>query len=145
VPGWAGRCAALVTAGWALAGCGSVAAPDGPIPDGLAGTTWRAKTLAGQLLDDATSVKLEFVGSDRIAGKAACNRYNGPLRVADGRLRIGPLAATRTACPPPLMEAEAAFLAALEGAQRFTRGNSALLLQGPSGSPPTRFLPFTPP
>ncbi|MFL5333670.1 MAG: META domain-containing protein [Geminicoccaceae bacterium] len=145
MPGWVGRGAALLAAGWILAGCGSMAAPDGPIPEGLAGSAWRAKTLAGQPVDDATAVTLEFVGSDRIAGKAACNRYNGPLRVADGRLQIGPLAATRMACPPPLMEAEAAFLAALEGAQRFTLENSALLLDGPAGSPPTRFLPFTPP
>src|SRR5215213_7754295 len=121
MPGWARRCAALLTAAWALAGCGSMAAPGGPFPEGLAGTAWRANTLAGQPVDDTMAVTLEFVGSDRIAGKAACNRYNGPLRVVDGRLQIGPLASTRMACPPPLMEAEARFLAALEGAQRFTR------------------------
>ena len=135
--------AAVLMAGWALAGC--VAAPEGPLPGGLAGTAWRATTLAGQPLDDSTAVTLEFVASDRVAGKAACNRYNGPLQIVDGQLRFEPLVTTRMACPPPLMAAEATFLAALEGAQRFSRDNSALLLHWPAGSPPSRFAPFTPP
>ena len=129
-----------------LAGCAGVQSPDQPLPAGLAGTNWRAETLAGQRLDDETSVTLQFLDDGRIAGKAACNRYNGRLRVANRRLQVGPLASTRMACPPPLMEAETAFLASLETAQRFSRDNSALLLHSAgAAAAPTRFLPFTPP
>ena len=49
------------------------------------------------------------------------------------------------ACPPPLMGLEAAFFAALEGAERFSRDNSALLLHSTAEPAPIRFEPFTPP
>ena len=90
-------------------------------------------------------ITLEFADPDRIAGKAACNRYNGPLRVEAGSLRIGPLVTTRMACPEPLMAAESRFLAELEAATRLSRDNSALLLHGAGSAPPSRFEPFTPP
>ena len=143
MPGRLARRTALLASGLVLAAC--MARPETPLPDGLAGTSWRAETLVGEPVADDTVVTMEFAGSDRIAGKAACNRYNGPLRVEAGRLRIGPLATTRMACPPPLMAAEEVFLAALEGPTRLSRDNSALLLHGAAGTPPSRFVPFTPP
>ena len=143
MPNRPARRAALLASGLVLAAC--MAKPEGPLPDGLAGTDWRAQTLAGEPVADDTAVTMEFVGPDRIAGKAACNRYNGPVRVEAGKLRIGPLLTTRMACPPPLMAAEAVFLAALEAATRLSRDNSALLLHGAAGTPPSRFEPFTPP
>lgn len=118
---------------------------DAPLPSGLADTSWRAESLAGRPLDDDSVVTLQFLGDDRIAGKAACNRYSGPVRVVDGRLAVGPLVSTRMACPPPLMELEAAFFAALEGAQRFSRNKAVLLLHSTAEPAPIRFQPFTPP
>lgn len=138
------RCAAWLSALALLAGC-ALADHDGPLPPGLADTSWRAETLAGRPLDADSVVTLQFLGDDLIAGKAACNRYNGPLRVVDGRLVVGPLVSTRMACPPAVMELEAAFFAALEGAQRFSRDNSALLLHSTAEPAPIRFEPFTPP
>ncbi len=118
---------------------------DAPLPTGLADTNWRAVNLAGSPLPADAQVTLQFLGDDRIAGKAACNRYSGPLRVVDGRLEVGPLVSTRMACPPPLMDLEAAFFRVLEGAQRFSRDNAALLLHSSAEPAPIRFEPFTPP
>ena len=142
MPGRLARRTALLASGLVLAAC--MARPETPLPDGLAGTSWRAETLAGEPVADDTVVTMEFAGSDRIAGKAACNRYNGPLRVEAGTLRIGPLATTRMACPPPQSEFETLFVAAVDQAQRLERDNSALVLIA-EGQLPSRFVPFTAP
>ena len=121
------------------------AEPAGPLPADLAGTHWIAKTVAGQPVPEDIAVTLEFAAADRIGGRSGCNRYTGPIRVVEGRLEVGPLAATRMACPPPQMAMETAFLAALSGAQRLRRDNSALVLEPADGAASTRLLPFTPP
>jgi heat shock protein HslJ len=127
-----------------LPGCAG-AVPEGPLPPDLAGTSWLAATVAGQPVPADVAVTLEFPAADRIAGRSGCNRYSGPIGVVDGRLVIGPLAATRMACPPPQMTLETAFLGALNGASRLRRDNSALVVEPTDGGAPTRLRPFTPP
>jgi heat shock protein HslJ len=135
--------------GWPLAlafsACATAAPPPGALPDDLAGSSWRAETVAGERVPDDVAVTIEF-GADgrRIAGRSGCNRYTGTVSVADGRLAVGPVATTRMACPPEQARFEAAFLAALAGAERLRRDNIALVLEQISG-PPSRFLPFAPP
>src|SRR5262245_45245506 len=119
-----------------LPACAS-AEPEGPLPSDLAGTDWTAKTVAGQPVPDDIAVTLQFA-ADRISGRSGCNRYAGPIRVVDGKLDIGPLVATRMACPPPQMAMETAFLAALTRAERFSRDNSALVLHSAGGTAPSR-------
>ena len=126
------------------AGCMS-RPPEGPLPADLAGSSWRAKTVAGEPVPEDIAVTLEFTAADRIAGRAGCNRYMGPIGVVDGRLRVGPLAGTRMACPEPQMALERAFLVVLDGASALRRDNSALLIESADGGPETRLLPFTPP
>lgn len=121
------------------------AGPSGPLPADLAGTNWIAKTVAGQSVPDDIALTLEFASADRIGGRSGCNRYTGPIRVADGKLEIGSLATTRMACPPAQMHMETAFLAALAGARRFRRDNRALVIEPAGDGAPTRLLPFTPP
>lgn len=58
-----------------------------------------------------------------IAGKAACNRYTAGVAPGDmpGTLSLsGPMAMTRMMCPPPLMDWEQRYSAALEGLQQFS-------------------------
>ena len=119
--------------------------PPGPLPGDLAGTHWMAKTVAGQPVPEDMAVTLEFEGADRVQGRSGCNRYNGPIGVADGKLQIGPLATTRMACPPPQMAMEQAFLAALADARALRHDNSALVVETNTPGPETRLLPFTPP
>ncbi len=67
-------------------------------------------------------ITLQFE-NERIAGKAACNRYNGSVNegAAPGEISAaGPMASTRMMCPPPLMEAEQRYLSALQNVQRFS-------------------------
>jgi putative lipoprotein len=137
------RPAALALLACAVTGC-ATAQPPGPLPDGLDGTRWIAKTVAGRAVPEEVVVSLEFPEPGQIAGRSGCNRYAGPIGVRDGRLVIGPLAMTRMACPPPQSEFEALFVATIDKAQRLERDNIALVLIA-EGLAPSRFLPFTPP
>jgi heat shock protein HslJ len=66
-------------------------------------------------------------GRTRAEGQAACNRFSGPYTLAQaGRLRLGPLVTTRSACPD--LSTEGAFLQALNRAQHYRiRGNTLSL------------------
>ncbi|MBV0913197.1 META domain-containing protein [Anianabacter salinae] len=54
---------------------------------------------------------LGFPSEGRVAGEAPCNAYSAPQTVPYPWIRIGPIVATRRACPD--LQAEAAFLGAL--------------------------------
>jgi putative lipoprotein len=136
------RGAAILSA-LAMTGC-TTGPPPGPLPDGLAGTDWIAKTVAGRKVPAEVAVTMQFPEAGRIAGRSGCNRYTGTIGVGDGKLVIGPLATTRMACPEPQGDVEALFLAALQQAVRLRRDNRALVLETAAGEP-SRFLPFTPP
>lgn len=56
----------------------------------------------------------------RVSGNSGCNRYTGKFGFEDNvRLKIGPLAGTRMACPEPWMRFESLFLQTLEAADSF--------------------------
>lgn len=122
-----------------LAACSMPAPEAAALPADLAGTEWRAETIAGQPVLAGTPATLAFVAADRIAGSGSCNRYGGSLAVAEGRLRIGPLVATRMACAPEIMAQEDRFLATLEAGERLERDGPALLLYSTGATAPSRF------
>jgi len=71
---------------------------------------------------EEVQITLLFQGTT-IAGKAACNRFTGSVAEGDmpGELSLaGPMAMTRKMCPPPLMEWEQRFAAALEGLAQYS-------------------------
>lgn len=114
----------LVADGRTLAGCGGE-----PVAL-LAGAEWTVESLGGAGLVEGSSATLAFGGDGRVSGKASCNGFTGEYSLTGEGLSIGKLATTRMACPPPLMEQEAAFLAALGAVQRFEitpEGKLALL------------------
>ncbi len=47
-------------------------------------------------------------------GKGGCNRYFGGITLTGTQLSLSGIGATQMACPPPAMDEEAAYLAALE-------------------------------
>jgi len=75
----------------------------------LAGSAWR---IVNVNLTDVSGdhYRLEFTG-DRITGRAGCNSLSGPYSRRDRTtLAVGPVTATRMACPEPRMEHERAVL-----------------------------------
>jgi len=78
--------------------------------------------------DIGITLRMEGVG---IGGKAACNRYSGSINEGKGpgSISIGrQMALTRMMCPPPLMEMEQAYLAALQAVDSFSFQAGRLLL-----------------
>ena len=73
-------------------------------------------------------------GTSRLSGTAGCNRFNGNWKQAGATLQLGPMAATRMACPPPAMDTEQRVLALLEAATSVTyTADGAAILAAPDG------------
>jgi len=84
--------------------------------------TWRL-TVMGEptspgVVPQATELTAEFAG-DRLFGSGGCNRFMGGFQTEGDQLTVGPLASTSMACEEPVMDQEARYLAALQGAQRY--------------------------
>ena len=52
--------------------------------------------------------------SDRVSGSGGCNRLSGGITVENDSLRFSPLASTRMACRPEVMNFEGRFFQVLE-------------------------------
>jgi putative lipoprotein len=121
-----------------LTGCGvlrattSPAAPAAPgasalpptLPS-LAGTRW--STIPGASITDGKVPHLQLLADGQAIGSGGCNRFTGKWTTLGNTLRIGPLAATRMACPEPAMRGEFELFKALE-ATRSARSESGRLV-----------------
>jgi putative lipoprotein len=98
----------------------------------LQGAEWRLTEIGSEPVVDAASAPSLLFGSDgRVSGSTGCNRFSAPYTLGAEGLRIGPAAATKRACAPPLGALEQRFLAQLQAVQGFElRGDGALLLVG---------------
>jgi heat shock protein HslJ len=65
----------------------------------------------------------------RVSGRSGCNRFTGSWQQDGATIRLGPLAGTKMACTPVLMEIEQRFLAALGAVTRvtYTEAGEAIL------------------
>jgi heat shock protein HslJ len=106
---------------------------------GLTGPVWVVTGLtngAGGVtsLLPGPEVTLEFAGAGTVSGSAGCNRFSGPF-VADGdAVRLGPLATTRRACEPQVMEQERQLLAAVTQVTRYVIDGDRLDLRDDDGA-----------
>jgi heat shock protein HslJ len=117
----------VMTAGIAtiMAGCAAssgptpgTSEPPSAIPDRLDGTTWVLLSVADAPVPGATPVTLAF-SAGTVSGSSGCNTYRGQYAIDGPSLTLGPLITTRKACPEPIMTGETAYLAALEGVDRW--------------------------
>jgi putative lipoprotein len=124
----------------ASAGCGSrEGAPSSGTPANvslstLTGVTWTLVSLGGQPLPQGTRPPTAIFDGARLAGFGGCNRYTGQVQdTGPGAITIGPVAATKMACPPPAMEVEGRFFAILSPVTQYRVAGSRLVMSGPSG------------
>jgi len=114
-------------------GCASATptAPAGVALGSLEGTAWLAEEIDGGGVAERVHSTLIFDAGQKVAGRAACNRYFGAYRQAGDTLEIKPGGSTRMACPPAVMDQEAKFLAVLELVRKARRdGDKLMLLDG---------------
>jgi heat shock protein HslJ len=120
----------------ALAGCGSagVSPPSASAQPFDAQGAWqlRVGTADGEAIPivEGHPITLTIEGSE-IGGTAACNHYGGRLQVSGGRMSIQGLGMTAMACVDAgVMEAEAAYTAALGRVESISGEGGELLLGG---------------
>ncbi len=111
----------VVAAAASLAACGGSSPPEtggetASFAD-VVGPRWVLSRLgSGEPLPAGVVIDAVFE-AERISGSAGCNRYFASVESDDsGSFRIGPIGATRRMCPPPVMDAETRYLAALGSA-----------------------------
>lgn len=86
----------------------------------LRGTSWRLQSLEREdgpapAPTSGRPVELLFdPDSDRVSGSGGCNRLMGGFELNGAKLRFSPLASTKMACPPALMDFEMRMFQALE-------------------------------
>lgn len=105
----------------------------GGASQGLAGT-WRVEDIGGTGVVDASRTEITFDGNGRASGVGGCNRFTGGVELGeDDALSFGPMAATRMACVPALMEQEQKFFAALDAVRSWRIEEPFLFLADEDG------------
>ncbi len=96
-----------------LAGC--TAAPTSPpAPAGDIHGTWVIEQARAEPILDKRRARLVLGRDGRLSGHNSCNAMNGTFTLEGDRIRIGPVATTRMACPELQREQEDRILTALE-------------------------------
>jgi len=106
-----------------LAACAAPAPSPAPAdPTG----EWLLASLQGEPVADPMSLTLR---AGEASGVGPCNRFRGSAKLGGESIALGPLVATRRACPG--LALENAWLGALTDATRFAVAGPVLTLFGP--------------
>ena len=111
-------------------------------PQPVAGTDAAAAALVGTWNLGGTSegvvagggASLTLTEAAEALGRGGCNSFRASYSLDGGTFRFGPIAATRRACPPPQMQEETRFFAALEATRGVRVEDGALLLLDAAGA-----------
>ncbi len=79
----------------------------------LLGNQWLVEDIGGRGVIDNAQTKVEFSADGTVSGSTGLNRFTGKATIAGKALSFGPLATTRRAGPPALMDQERRFLEAM--------------------------------
>ena len=115
------------------------AAPGAPAAS-LLGSEWLLTELGGTEAIDQVEATLTFPAPGQAAGNGSCNHFSGTVTVTGDAIKFGVLAATRMACVPNVSDQEAAYLIALENAERFEQDDLFLTIHYKGGSKPLKFI-----
>lgn len=140
--GWA-----VALGGWMMMACASQSGAAGgggsPFPTGtsLVASEWVLVDLSGTPVPESSRrATLVFFEPGKISGSGSCNGFTGSVEVGElGVVKVGPLATTRMACPPPLGDQETAYLTALEKAERLGMEGEQLIIYSQGVEKPLRF------
>lgn len=132
----------LFLAGFALVNLknmGEEASGSIPTIEDLSATAWRPSHIGEMTLADDVELYVQFETDGALAGFAGCNRFFGRYQLANDTIKIGPLGATRMACPPDVSAFEFSFLEALQSAATVARADKRIALRNDKGLATARF------
>lgn len=97
----------------------------------LVGDEWVVEDIGGAGVIDMARTSILFDEGGKVSGGGACNRFGGTYQLTGEGLSFGPIAATKRACPPAVMDQEDRFFDALASVDRFAIDETgALILYG---------------
>lgn len=94
----------------------------------LQGSEWKPLRIGDDAVPTDTAAFVQFHSKGRLFGHGGCNRLFAEYDAHDGRIFVGPVAATRMACAGSVMAREAALAGALENARTYRRDGIQLVL-----------------
>ncbi|MFB2764535.1 MULTISPECIES: META domain-containing protein [Marinobacter] len=101
----------------------------------LAGSQWQVEEIDGDPVAEGSDVTIAFTDEGRVSGSASCNRYQGGWDANGTQLELSRMAATRMACPEPLMQQENRFLKLLGDVQHYQfEADGRLVLETADGT-----------
>jgi len=109
-----------------------------PLSGSLEGGPWLVEDVNGGGVIDNARLEISFdpgdQGTSRVSGLSGCNRFSGTWAQTGTSVSFGPLASTRMACAPALMDLEGKFLKTLEAVRRLSFDQTgAATLTSPDG------------
>jgi len=107
---------------------------------GLTGISWRPIMVANEAIPEDSGIFVSFEVDGSIKGRGGCNNFSGSLQRTESGIEIGPLGATRIACPQPIMSRETAFLEALQKTKGFQVNNDSMRMLDDEGSVLAEFV-----
>ena len=95
----------------------------------ITGIKWRAVSVGEEAIPANSGIYIQFEVDGSIKGHAGCNGFFGSLEQRQSGVGVGPLGATRMACPDPIMSRELTFIDAVQKMASFqsTSDNLSLL------------------
>ncbi|MCP9887021.1 META domain-containing protein [Cyanobium sp. ATX 6A2] len=111
----------------------------------LRGTNWRLQNLeaaGGSQQPPAGGRQVELLfdpDSERVSGSGGCNRLMGGFELEGDSLRFSPLASTKMACTPAVMDFETDVFRALEQVRGWRIEGTGLTLLGEGGTSLLRY------
>lgn len=94
----------------------------------LTGIHWRLEALGAESVADDSGMFISFDVDGSIRGHGGCNGFSGALQQTESGISFGSIAATRMACPEPVMSREAALLEAMQQTSSFEASSDRLQL-----------------
>jgi heat shock protein HslJ len=111
-----------------LAGCTGASEQAGQGAAAIVGPVWVAEDIASAPVSGDARITLQLGADGRASGRGGCNGYGGAYTLAGDALSFGPLAATRMACAPALMDQEQRYFDTLAQVARYAVADDGALL-----------------
>ncbi|WP_208995667.1 META domain-containing protein [Pannonibacter tanglangensis] len=89
---------------------------------------WLAEDIGGKGVIDTAQTILEIEEAGTVSGSTGCNTVFGQVTQGAGLLKIGPLALTRKACAPAVMDQERKFVDAINATVDYRSERGKLIL-----------------
>ena len=94
----------------------------------VTGVRWRPVMVGDDAIPDHSGMFIRFEVDGSIKGHGGCNGFFGSLEQTESGIGVGPLGATRMACPEPVMSREMTYLDAIQKTTGFDTGNDGMRL-----------------